>query len=270
MINWRKYNSAMIPLSAPHVEVLTSEKEIKELIVNNNAFFARWTSNFDCTEETDFWYIIKDKCDGLEELSSNTRKSIRKGLKNVDVRLVSSEVIIKDGYEVYESAFKRYINKHSMKTKAQFTGEINTLLGNWDFWGVFNNEGKLIGYSQNRLREGFCDYSTTKFHPDYLKLRMSDVLFYTMTDYYLNELKLKYVCGGTKSILHETNIQKEYIRKFKFRKAYCQLHVTYAPFIQLVVRLLYPFKSLLKKMKFIVPQRVTAILSQEEIRRSYE
>ena len=269
MSEWRKYNGTIIPKAAPHTVITESEKEIKKLIKSHSVFFARWTSDFDCAKKTDFWYIIKDRLEGLEELSSNTRKSIRKGLKNTDVQLVPKEIIIELGYELYEEAFKRYIAKHSMKSKVQFIKEIEGLEGQWDFWGVFNKQGKLVGYSQNRIVDGFCDYSTTKFHPDFLKLRISDVLFYTMTDYYLNDMKLKYVSGGTRSILHETNIQKEYIRKFKFRKAYCKLHVEYSLMLRLIVMLIYPLGFVFNRFNNKFALKITALLLQEKIRRSF-
>ncbi len=269
MSEWRKYNGAIIPISAPHLSVEINKKTIKKILAENKAYFARWTSDFDYAKKTDFWFIIKDRFEGLEELSSNTRKSIRKGLKNTDVQLVPKKVIVELGYEVYKEAFKRYLAKHSMKSKVQFVKEIESLEGQWDFWGVFNKQGKLIGYSQNRIVDGFCDYSTTKFHPDFLKLRISDVLFYSMTDYYLNEMKLKYVCGGTRSILHETNIQKEYIRKFKFRKAYCRLHVEYSLMLRFIVMFIYPLRFVFNRFNNKFAVKITALLLQEKIRRSF-
>ena len=55
----------------------------------------------------------------------------------------------------------------------------------------------MIGYSQNKIINNYCDYSTIKFHPNYLKFYLSYVkLFYTMNQYYLNEREFKYVNDG--------------------------------------------------------------------------
>ena len=44
---WRKYHGALIPWKPPHLDIGLSRNEIKQEVKNNNAFFARWTSNFD-------------------------------------------------------------------------------------------------------------------------------------------------------------------------------------------------------------------------------
>ena len=55
MSEWRKYNGTIIPKAPPHAFITESENEIKKLIKSQSAFFARWTSDFDCANKTDFW-----------------------------------------------------------------------------------------------------------------------------------------------------------------------------------------------------------------------
>ena len=72
MKKWKYYNHAMIPMAAPHeeIDVEPNKKFWKD---NKKALFARWTSEFDCGYETNWWYVIKDepfdittlKCDGI-------------------------------------------------------------------------------------------------------------------------------------------------------------------------------------------------------------
>ena len=52
MNNWRKYNGALIPTTPPHIEadLIDIEKKIQQ----EDAYFARWTSNFDQNEELQF------------------------------------------------------------------------------------------------------------------------------------------------------------------------------------------------------------------------
>ncbi|CDA57052.1 unknown [Prevotella sp. CAG:604] len=40
----------------------------------------RNTYDFDCDKETLFWYVIKDKFGGMEELSSKKRNQVKKSL----------------------------------------------------------------------------------------------------------------------------------------------------------------------------------------------
>ena len=161
-------------------------------------------------------------------------------------------------------------NTHlTTKTEDEFENEISELEGEWEFWGIFH-ENKMIGYCQNKVIDDYCDYSTIKFHPDYLKLYPSYALFYTMNKYYLNEKKFKYVNDGARSISHETNIQEFLMQKFQFRKAYCKLHVQYSSKIKFILNILYPFQSLICFLRFGVFKKINVLLFQEKIRRSYE
>ena len=45
MTHWRKYNGALIPSIPPHIEVDT--RDINQRLIQENAYFARWTSDFD-------------------------------------------------------------------------------------------------------------------------------------------------------------------------------------------------------------------------------
>ncbi|MEE2954313.1 MAG: hypothetical protein VX347_03985 [Bacteroidota bacterium] len=267
--NWRIYNGAIIPKIPPHLNIVDSLDIIKKMIQNSGVYFARWTSDFDCKKETEFWYIIKDNFNGIEEYSASTRKSIRKGLKNVNVSMISKNKLIKSGYEVYYKAFERYKTHSLIKSELEFRNEIIGFDSSWDIWGVFTKEGKMIGFSQNKIEEEYCNFSTTKFHPDYLKLRTSDVLFYLMTDYYLNNLNLKYVTGGTRSMSHDTNIQKEYIRKFKYRRAYCKLNVIYSPIIKVLVNCIFPIRDIFYIFNTKLTSKIQTLIEHEKIRRSY-
>ena len=78
MKEWRKYNGAIIPNLPPHISVNNTEKEIKKFIKKSNAFFARWESDFDCDNRTDFWFVINQTPMEMEDYDSKTRNKIRK------------------------------------------------------------------------------------------------------------------------------------------------------------------------------------------------
>ena len=48
MTNWRKYNGAIMPTLPPHVDVKETIDDISSFLITSNAYFARWTTNFDC------------------------------------------------------------------------------------------------------------------------------------------------------------------------------------------------------------------------------
>ena len=70
---------------APHEEPELKKEEWKQLL-KRGGLLVRNTFNFDCSEQTNFWNLIKDRFDGLEELSGNTRKKVRRSLEKLVCR----------------------------------------------------------------------------------------------------------------------------------------------------------------------------------------
>jgi len=262
---WIKYQNVLIPKLPPHEKIEIDEKDLYELIKKENAFFARWVSNWDI-ENSCFWYVIKDKKEDINEYKSKIRNQIKKGLKNCKVELVDSKVIAKCGYNVYLEAFKRYKTFLRPIKKDDFIKGVLNSVENTDFWGVFY-ENKLIAYSQNIRQKDIVNYSTTKFHPDYLKFRPSEALFHVMNKYYLNERNFLYVNDGSRSLSHNTNIQNYLIEKFHFRKAYCKLNILYRKDIEFLVNLLFPIRKIIYRVDTNLFQKISVLLKHEEIRR---
>lgn len=267
MKNWRKYNKALISNQPPHVEIDISD--IGQKVHKGRVYFARWVTDFDSSKKTEFWYIINDTVMELDDYSKNTRSKIRRGLKHCDVRLVSRQEIIDNAYDSYYAAFMKYKTHLKCKDKTTFIRELYDLSDEWDFWGIYH-KGILIGYSQNRVFSDCCDYSIIKFHPNFLKFYPSFALFYTMNKYYLNTKKLNYVNDGARSISHDTNIQDFLISKFKFRKAYCRMHICYHNRVNLLIKLIFPIRFILLKLNFGIFRKLNILILQEEILRSYE
>ena len=152
---------------------------------------------------------------------------------------------------ISELAFKKKIEKY-------------TTLGNVDFWCVFEKQShKAVAFAINTCYSDCCNYNTMKANPAYLKNSTYPYygLIYEMNRYYLDELKLKYVNDGARSITEHSNIQPFLIEKFNFRKAYCKLQIEYQWWMKLGVNVLYPFRN-------IIPVRtVKAILNMEAMKR---
>tara|TARA_Y100000385_G_C13071883_1_gene629453 strand:+ start:815 stop:1639 length:825 start_codon:yes stop_codon:yes gene_type:complete len=273
MTKWRKYNGALIPDQPPHIGVDDSNNLIKKKISSNNAYFSRWITHFDCKEETDFWYIICDEFTPIELLSSNTRNNVRRGLKRCRIEMVDVSFIIKNCYSIYKAAFDNYHGHLSPISEREFEEEYSLYTDTkvWDFWVVYENEtDQVIAYTRNKIEYNQCELCTTKFHPNFQrKLYPSEALFYSMNEYYLQEMNFDYINDGARSISHETNIQYFLMQKFKFRKAFCKLNIIYSTHIGFLVKLLYPFRVVLKSLNFGPFTKVNVLLKQEKIRRSY-
>ena len=269
-VAWKYYHGALLPQSAPHIKIELTKEEETELLKLSQAYFLRYVSDWDREEESQFWYVIKDDFGGIEELSSNTRSKVRRGLKQCIVKKVDQTVIANEGYDVYRQAFKNY-NTYIKPTDKEAFIKMISASNKCDFWAVYKkDEDKMIAYSQNFIEENSVNYSTIKFHPEYLKLYPSYALFFTMNQYYLNEKNFLYVNDGARSISHDTNIQDFLIQKFKFRKAYCKLHIVYRWDVGSAVKVLYLLKLVIPQINSKIFNKVSVLLKQEEIRRSFE
>ena len=259
---WRKYNGALIPLQPPNVPVKDNHEVIFSLIKKQNAYFARWVSDFDCKDKKEFWYIVNNKNMYLDDYSSNTRNQIKKGLKNFNIEKISHKLYYQQLYEIYCDVIKNYNSDFLFKDINDF---ISNISDSCEFWGVFYKD-KLIGYSQNRVSHNFCDYSTIKISKKYTKMYANYALIYEMNRYYLKDRKINYVSDGARSILHDSKIQEFLVKKFKFRKAYCHLHIIYSTPVRFIIFVLFPFRFLIFKLNyFSLFKKIIAILKQEEI-----
>jgi len=266
--SFRKYNGAIIPDIPPDMLINYNEAEIKSFMKNSNALFARWESDFDCKEITDFWFLINDTPMNLEDYDSRIRNQIRKGLKECIVEPITSNQLISYGYDVYFSVFNKYKTYLKAKTKDQFIEEIISTASNWEYWGVFYKK-RLIGYSKVMVVDDYAEYRSIKLHPHFLKNLPSEALIYTMNYNYLNKRKFRYVNNGARSISHQTNFPLFLIRKFKFRRAYCKLNIIYSSKLSVFVKLFFPFRRLFKLFNFGLFRQLNILLKQELIRRSF-
>lgn len=269
-IEWYYYQGALLPSTPPHIEIILTREEQKELLKLSKARFLRYTNEWD-RDGSEFWYIIKDIPEGLETYKSKIRYQIKKGLEACYSKKVDATFLAQHAYEVYKEAFANYKGTHTISSEKSFSENfLKEDYKNKDFFGLFLKEdNKLIGYAKNIINKDIAQYSIVKLHPRYLHYYGSYSLFYEMNEFYLNEKAFTYVSDGARSLSHDTNIQEFLIKKFKFRKAYCRLNVVYRWDVGMVVKFLYPFKKLIGKQRHKLFKKLFVLMKQEEIRRSF-
>ena len=168
----------------------------------------RNTYDFDCAQETDFWYIIKDSFDGLGEHSSNERKKIRKALRCFVYKKIDRQLIVNNGFNIVKRVNENYVIKDRVMNEAIF----KELLELWDeenneFWGAFDlKNGIFAGFAVVRIFDNCCFYDTVTIYPEYKHNASYPYygFFFKLNEYYLGERKFKYVTDGSRSV---TDIQ---------------------------------------------------------------
>lgn len=273
---WKYYNHAAIPTSAPHENVDITPIENGDIWKlggkGTTPLLARWTTDFDCGYETNWWYVIKDAPFEINALKAKRRYEVNKGIRNFDVRVIDPSDFKEELYQVQVAAFSGYPEKYRPTVKKD---EFITSLDKWGnctvFGAFFRETDELAGYTMITVTDTkWLGLSVQKTNPEFEKFGINAALVEKVVTYYADFLENGgIICDGSRSINHETNFQDYLEKYFGFRKAYCQLHIHYNPKIKWVVHTLFPLRKLLQKFdKSGIIHQLNAVLKMEEICRS--
>ena len=258
---YRYYKGAWIFLEEDKEKLLT--KKESENLLKKGGLFVRNIYNFDCEEETSFWFIIKDKLEDISELPFSARRNIRRALRFYNIRKINLKEFSEIAFPIITSAQKSYKIRCHVTNKNEFNDMIRKYETENDkeFWVVEKKENKeAVAVAINRIKENSCEYDDMKCKPEALKDRTYPYygLIYIMNRHYLEEKKLRYVSDGSRTVSEHSNIQEFLMHNFGFRKAYCKLHIFYKWWFFVVIKVLFPFRNMLTSNK------IRAILRMHE------
>lgn len=260
MWNYFIYRNAWRYARSPHEEQKLGKDACTNLL-SMGGMMVRNTYDFDCQEETSFWYIIKDQFFGFEELTSRCRNKIRRANNNYTYRILENKEFEDQGNKIYEKVMLAYGNRNeSLNDFLSSSSDCENI----ECWGCFlKGTEKMIGFAVNYLWDDACGYELLAILPEYKHTSTYPYygLIYAMNEFYLGKMHLKYVSDGSRTITQHSDIQDFLIQHFNFRKAYCQLAVHYCWWMKIAVKMLYPFR------KIMPLQRVKAILNMEAMQR---
>lgn len=249
---WKYYNHAAIPTDPPHKAVDVTPVENGEIWkMKGNPLLARWTDSFDCGEQTQWWYVIKDTPFDISQLKAKRRYEINKGIRNFEVRQIDSLAhgeaiftVTREAYQQYPAHYRPNLEKERFLHNLPKWRQLRC-------YGAFDREtGALCGYALLREEDGYVDFSVLKALPESERKGINAALVNEiLLDHAAFLEKGGYLCDGSRSVLHETAFQDYLEKYFLFRKAYCKLHIRYKKGVGLLVDLLYPFRKLLEKFR---------------------
>ncbi len=178
MSTWKYYNKALIPNCAPHEEPNLEELKDKKIWNQDGkkALFARWTTDWDCGYETDWWYVIKDEPFDINKLKAKRRYEINKGLKNFEVKIIDPTEYKDDLYNVEIEAYSAYPEKY----RPNFSRDkfMNCYIKNWSkntVFGAFKGN-KLCGFALLEDKKSYIDFTVLKTIPQFEKEGINAVL----------------------------------------------------------------------------------------------
>ena len=229
---WRYYNHALLPATSPHVEPDISKIKDKEFWKSSigRTVLARWTSDFDCEEEQNWWYVIKDNCFDISELKAKRRYEINKGKKNFDVKIINPTEYIEDIVNIQEKAYEAYPPKYRPKVdRSKIENEVSVWNENVVIYGAFSVEQKeLAGYAMIIKESDYANFAMLKTIPSYERQGINAAIVASILESFNEAIGSGYyICDGERSLFHETNFQDYLEKYFGFRKAYCKLHAVF-------------------------------------------
>ena len=273
-LKWRYYNHAIIPTVAPHEAA--DERSLQDADIwkptddEGRPLLARWTSDFDSPEPTDWWYIIKDIPFRLSDVKANYRYKINKGLKHFDVRAINPLDYAEGLYQVNVEAQSSYpVKNRRIVDRESFIEGLKERRGNLTLAAFSKDSGIIAGYIFVDVHAGYVSLSVQKARPSQEKHQVNAALVYSMLDYFQWELSEGiYIMDGERSIFHETNFQDYLVKYFGFRKAYSRLHIRYRGDIRLIIDMLYPLRKMFRHFSNSrLLSQISSVLTMEEIAR---
>ncbi len=259
--DFKLYHNAWLSRIPPHKSRAISTDDARKLL-SRGGWMVRNVFNWDKSTATSFWYVIKDEYGGIDELPAKVRNQVRKSCKTYDFKKVDAEEMSENAYELYNKSRARFNDNSLIMTKDQWKSRCQG--DDKHFWiGYHKETGEPYVFATNKVYDDHCDYVSMGVDPNAPSSTYPMYgLILEMNRYYLDELKMMYVSDGARSITEHSNIQPFLIEKFRFRNAYCDLQLFYKPWLSVLVRLLYPFRGIIKN------NRISAILNQESMTRN--
>ena len=271
---WHSYNHGIIPSCAPSDNLVPFDTD--ELFKKLGGILIRYTTDFDCGEETGWWYVIKDTPFDIASLKAKRRYEITKGTRNFTVRTIEADKYKDALFNVQVEAFKAYPEKYrptvERNTFEQYI-EQELCSENAVVYGAFAAEtDELCGYAYVRKDKKYWNFSVLKTVPRCERDGVNAALIYQMLLDFNKEKEAGsdiYINDGERSVIHETAFPDYLEKYFGFRKAYCKLHIVYNRKYKALVKIAYSMRKILAKMDNIgLIHKVNGILKMEEIIRT--
>lgn len=203
----------------------------------------------------------------MTKLKSKKRYEINKGKRYFKALIINPAEYKQDIYETTKKAFESYPKRYRPTINEQIFLRGIDSWNNLTVVGAINREnGKLQGYAYLKDEEKHSDLLVLRVNPEMERYAINAALIDGIMEAYKERLQGEfYISDGARTVFHETSFQDYLEKYFDFRKAYCNLHLKYRPIVGFAVKVLYPFRNIIKGYTHIGSQ-ISAVLKLEEYR----
>lgn len=214
--------------------------------------YIRNVYDFDCAENTAFWYVVRDKAMEIDDYpSKKDRQQIRRSLKAYDIKKVDIEEMGRVGYQVFYENWLRFPERHrpKLESKEAFESYLHVQEARGvEFWVGYSTEtGEAVMWETVYVTGSMAVEERERLSYRYKQHYPTYGLNHVIANYYLQERGLRYVVAGVRTATEHSNVQDFLLKKMGFRKAYCKLKVWLRFPFNLIVPCAYPFRKLLPR-----------------------
>lgn len=217
----REYGSIIIPLGPVWIQKPAVEIDSSHVFSRLKGKLLWWSYQKPGYDSNNWYAVIKDKHLSLDEYrTANIRNQIRKGLKNFEIKRIEPEVLVQQGFAIYQKAFEAFNTKAPMELAAyqKFMTALHDFEDIIHVVGVFHQQ-QLIAYALIYCYGNLeANISEIRMNPEFKDNYPSYALFHWLSEDYLAKKKFNYISDGYRNLMHQTNIQDLLIRKFEFKK----------------------------------------------------
>lgn len=253
-----------------------TEAMARQALREQGGLFARWTSHHDCPQPTAWWYCIKEQFTPLDSYSAKQRYRIRRGLQNCRILPLTTEQLHPYHEAIYSllcESFADYPAAYRPNyTRSEFLEQLGQMKANHaDCFLAFTADNELCAFCYCEVVDGVAWLRQVKVPTRLLPTEVNAALAFTVTRFYLEQQRVRYICDGERNIRHATAYQDFLVRVIGFRYAYCRLHVVYAAWLKPLVSVLYPFRSLFERLgqRSKLCFNISSLLQQHTIVKSF-
>ena len=235
-VPWRLRSGILSPIAMPHLTENICRQSVRRALAESGALLARWADQWNTGTETEwYWVCCDDKDYDVETISSSRgRRSVRKGLRQCDVRIIENRKFASLAYPLFRLAQEKY---HMVPlTESEYRSQIEQVsqYPGTVFWGAFVQD-RLAAFSTCLIMDNAVALGSTKSDPELHGCCPNNALFYTIAKHYLSQTGISYVTNGSRTLLHPTTIN-DFLERMGYRRIHARLNVVVSPKARLLQR----------------------------------
>ncbi|MEX2493394.1 MAG: hypothetical protein WD425_16700 [Nitrospirales bacterium] len=189
--------------------------EVRQILWKSGKAVATYLLSPDESHTENAWlYVCNDHNYSLEKLSSPMRRNVRRGLRELEIKLITVEQLLLHGVEAFCDTRRRVGVSDGTATQFQRRFLQRAKCSAHVFWGAWNRD-KLAAFLSVTEVDGWAEIEGCFSADAMLNLRPNDTLFFSVLSHYLTKKKIDIVSYGTSSIQESSNLETLHLFKTK-------------------------------------------------------